>query len=564
MTAALDAYLRALWNTPVRTAALGRAQAEADVPPRPVLCGRPPDEDAVLQLPLHAPFATQPGWAQAAASHAAAHWRFGGAPLPRAGLKPIQQALFATLEDARVEALALRELPGLRALWLPFHAGHDAAAGAGFEALLARLARCLLDPAHDDPHPWVAKARAACRDTAGSFALLNAQAVRRVASLLGNDIGQMRLPFNARTWRVHAAYRDDGSWLWLPDDRQPPSDTPLDAAGGEGTRADPATGAPPMPVDASARPDGGGAGMAGPAAATEPVATYAEWDHRIARYRADWCHVHVPDLPPATGTTLDKPTDRRVARALAGLRGAPRRSGGRAAEGDDFHPAALVDARIAQRLRHAGDGRVYRRVEHPAPPLAVLVLLDTSASTADAAPGGLPLLDGIRAAARDTALALEALGHRCALAAFASRGRQRVEVPWIKHWRDPARSPAVAARLAALASGGSTRLGAVLRHGTALSLADAARHPGARRLVVLVTDGEPHDIDIHDPVYLGADLRRAAAEARARGVAAHALVLAPGDARALAAHLGRTACAGLDRPGDLPQRLVQLLRPGGA
>ena len=40
---------------------------------------------------------------------------------PLRQLKPIQVALVSLIEDARVEQLALREMPGLRRLWLPFH-----------------------------------------------------------------------------------------------------------------------------------------------------------------------------------------------------------------------------------------------------------------------------------------------------------------------------------------------------------------------------------------------------------------------------------------------------------
>lgn len=196
----------------------------------------------------------------------------------------------------------------------------------------------------------------------------------------------------------------------------------------------------------------------------------------------------------------------------------------------------------------------------PAPPLAVLLLLDASASTArQTAAGGATLLDEIRDAAFDAGVALQTLGHRCASWAFASDGRHRVDMPCLKHWDEPAHAPSVARRMAALRSTGSTRLGAVLRHATAVCTADALRHPGWQRVIVLVTDGEPHDIDVPNPAYLGADLRRAAAEARAKGLAVRALVLPPGDARALAPMLGPACCASLGRVAVLPQVLPRLL-----
>ncbi|MDB5846439.1 MAG: hypothetical protein JWP29_191, partial [Rhodoferax sp.] len=253
-------------------------------------------------------------------------------------------------------------------------------------------------------------------------------------------------------------------------------------------------------------------------------------------------------------------TPRRLVQALAGLQGAALRTGSRAREGDDLHFGALVDTRIARHLRQPPDPRIYRRVLRPAPPLAVLLLLDASASTARQAEGtGPTLLEAICEAALKASAALQTLGHRSALSAFASDGRHRIDMPCLKAWDEPAQAPIVARRMAALRSAGSTRLGTVLRHGMALCAADALRHPGWHRLIVLVTDGEPHDIDAPNPGYLRADLRRATVEARQGGVAVCALVLPPGDAKGLAQMLGAGSCAPLQHAAELPRRLPGLL-----
>ena len=552
MTSSLPPYVCALWNTTLRIAPLQASLNEADVPPRPILSGADP---RVLHLPLHATFAQSDSWRQAAASHAAAHWKFGGPPMPRGTLKPVQQALLGVLEDARVEWLALQELPGLRELWLPFHTGPGAAQGSGFEALLGRLARTLLDPKHDDPHPWVSKARGVFLAPGGeSPSLLTSEAVRQAASLLGADIGHMRLPFNARTYRVHAAYRDDNSHLWQQDAELPPSDTPLE--GGEGASAAPdEASAESMAVPSAPMP--GDHGVAGHAEV--PLAVYREWDQVIGRYRPAWCTVYAPPLGSA-GTAAVHPAPRRLVQALAGLQGAAVRTGGRTREGDELHFGALVDSRIALRLRQPVDTRIYRRVLRPAPPLAVLLLVDASASTGRCVEGAAStLLEAMQAAALQASAALQTLGHRSALWAFASDGRHRIGLPCLKDWDEPARSPDVARRVAALRSVGSTRLGAVLRHGVALCEGDALRHLGWRRVIVFVTDGEPHDVDVPNSAYLGADLRRAAQEAHGRGLAVRALVLPPGEPRALARLLGAGTCAALPQATELPRCLPGLL-----
>ncbi|MFZ3159056.1 MAG: VWA domain-containing protein [Rhodoferax sp.] len=552
-------YLRALWGANPQLAVLGPAPGEADVPPRAILSGRSP-QGQTLHLPVHAEFMHPPPVGLAIASHAAAHWHFGGPPVPRGHLKPVQQALLGVLEDARVEWWALQALPGLRELWLPFHVGENAARGNGFEALLGRLAHSLLDPSHVDAHPWVAKARAVFFAPDGqTLALRTAQEVRQAASLLGHDIGQMRLPFNARTYRVHAAYRDDNSYLWLADPDLPPSDTPLQSDLGVSAQPDDAS---TPPLDLPANPMGSpGSGLAPPLEQPDtPVAVYPEWDHRISRYRTAWCQVYAaPRLPTPASTppaSLPRRVPERLVQALAGLRGDAVRTGGRAYEGEDIHPGALVDVGIDLRLHQLPDPRIYRRVWRPPPPLAVLLLLDASASTGRAAADGqLTLRDQISAAAGDALAALETLGHRTALWSFSSWGRQRIDMPCLKHWDEPAS----AHRLSTLGCGGSSRMGAAVRHGLALLAADAARQPRWKRVLLLVTDGELHDIDVHDQAYLPADLRRAAQEARQQKVSLRCLAVPPGDTRVLTQLLGSGSGGLVRNLAELPQRLAGLL-----
>ncbi|MDR7152090.1 hypothetical protein J2W49_004066 [Hydrogenophaga palleronii] len=477
----------------------------------------------------------------AMAAHAAAHLRFGGAPQPRTGLKPVQQALLGVLEDARVEWLALQELPGLRAVWWAFHADAAAQRGAGFEDLLARLSAGLLYPAHDDPHAWVARVRRMFYESDGySIALRTPTQVREAASVLGHDIGQMRLPFNARTYTVHARYRDDNIHLWLPDDSLPPSDMPLHA-----DAPPPSQGPPAAPPEQ---------------ALTEPDAVYAEWDHRIGRYRPRWCSVYdvaVPQGPTAWQPGALVPGERSLAWRLARIGGALRRGSDRSIDGDELHAVALVDFALDHRGGRTPDPRVYHRPSRPSPPLAVLFLLDASASTA--IPGGREgdLLGRIQHSAATAALALQRLGHRSSLWSFSSQGRHRIDMPCLKPWDGDL------AAMPRLRGGGSTRLGAALRHALYLSVQDEQLNPGWRRVVVVLTDGEPHDVDVHDPAYLTADLQRAAREAARRGVAVRALVFEPGEGGALVSALGPDGVRRCRTQADLPRALTQLLTASG-
>jgi nitric oxide reductase activation protein len=137
----------------------------------------------------------------------------------------------------------------------------------------------------------------------------------------------------------------------------------------------------------------------------------------------------------------------------------------------------------------------------------------------------------LQAAARSaaaTALALQAMGVPCVVAAFSSNGRQAVRLTTVKTLHQPA-DDTLAARLLALGSGGSTRLGAALRHAAARLMAASGSGSGTgsagARWVLLLSDGQPHDIDVHDPRYLVDDARHAVQAARRRAVRMACLTL---------------------------------------
>ncbi|MEO8808429.1 MAG: hypothetical protein ABI433_20285 [Burkholderiaceae bacterium] len=142
----LQRYLRTLWSV---------VPALDDAEQGPFIVGQ------TIHLPAHRPAADRAGawrWYRASAAHAAGHLAYSPPVFDGRGLGPIARALLGLLEDARVEALACRELPGLRRLWVPLHTATPLD-GDGFEALLLRLARGLIDSGYDDPHPWVQKGR---------------------------------------------------------------------------------------------------------------------------------------------------------------------------------------------------------------------------------------------------------------------------------------------------------------------------------------------------------------------------------------------------------------------
>ena len=484
-TAALPPYLRSLWNIAPALLDIAEPQAaRAFVSPLGLHLPRqqPPDVPAGLSAEA---------WREATAAHAAAHLVFSRQRFDPAGLGPIPQAILGALEDARVDWLASRELPGLRRLWLRFHALDAPSALPGFEELLRRLGRALLDPAHDDPHPWVAKGRHLFfADTDGQvLALCRPDALRQAATRLGHDIGQMRLSFNARTYQVAPGYRDDNSCLWLTDPKRTDSVHEIDAG--------------PPPADAASAP----------AEAPPPPAQrhlYPEWDRHVPLLRPRWCAVL--DAPAAAARPAGAMPPRRRARTPHTLQRRRRQPDGLA-----FDLDALVDAQVALRRGATPPAHVYLGQRASPTVGTMLVLIDSSASTARAlADGSGSLLDAARRIAWDAA----ARWPRSAIHASCSDGRHAVHYARIKDFGQPL-DEACWQRLSGLPSRLSTRLGTALRHATRL-LADCR---GGPRRLLLITDGRPQDVDVHDPRYLPEDARHAVTEARRCGVQAQCLGL---------------------------------------
>jgi nitric oxide reductase activation protein len=475
-------------------------------------------------------------------------------------LKPVQIALVSLVEDARVEQRAIAVFPGLRRLWLPFHRAAPSAALIG-PVLLARLSRALIDPDYHDDNGWVGKGQKlffAAREHWGDPAMS-----RAIGGLLANDLGQMRVQFNARTYVAEPLYRDDNLGLWDFGDA---------ATGGlvevyesvriersdndRGERQDEAlseeTGAEPagrVRLLESAEDEVG-----------VPVARYPEWDYLIGADRADWATLveftTAPgDLRSVAGVLEKYPL--LAGRITALIRSAkvsrPVRLR-RQPEGDRLDLDACIAAAVSRRQGDAPDPRVYATLTRRHRDLSVLVLLDVSRSTNDLM---LSARETVLAVERDaTALlahAMQGLGDPFAIHAFCSDGRSEVRYHRIKDFGSPY-DDAAKRRLAGLSGKLSTRIGAALRHAGG-ELAQQATH---RRLLLVVTDGEPSDIDVGDKRYLVEDARKAVRSLMHRGIDVFCVGLDGQGDSYLTRIFERRNVLQIDRVERLPEKLPML------
>jgi nitric oxide reductase NorD protein len=282
---------------------------------------------------------------------------------------------------------------------------------------------------------------------------------------------------------------------------------------------------------------------------------YPEWDGRRRRYRPDWCTVQEIDVPPQRISMLARPDVHSLRRPLTRL-GIGLDRAHRQTQGDDIDVDAAVEARVETLAGSPPDEAVYLDNLRSRRDLAVLVLLDVSGSVAEAGTLGLTVHEQQRSAAAALTIALHGLGDRVALYAFQSQGRSAVHVMPVKRF-DGNLDAMVMRRLSDLTPGAYSRLGAAIRHGTAIITEKAGT---SRRLLVVMSDGLAYDHG-YERWYGAADARRALGEARRRGIGCLCLTIgAATDSGELARVFGSAAHASIPRPDQLANVVGPLFR----
>ena len=241
---------------------------------------------------------------------------------------------------------------------------------------------------------------------------------------------------------------------------------------------------------------------------------YPEWDYKARRYHARHCGV-VAGFAPATGEDWRPDAAalsriKRIRKQFEALRHRPAILRGEV-DGSELDLEALVRSRADFRANGCGSDRIYcarRRVERD---LSVALLVDVSLST-DSWIANRRVLDIEKEAVLTLAHGLAASGDDYGIFTFTSRRRDWVKVDCVKDFDEPFGTlPSV--RIAALKPEFYTRTGAAIRHMNAKLKA----RPNGHRLLLVLTDGKPNDVDHYEGRYGVEDTRRAVLEARRDG-----------------------------------------------
>ena len=279
--------------------------------------------------------------------------------------------------------------------------------------------------------------------------------------------------------------------------------------------------------------------------------TYPEWNHRAGAMMPDHTSVLEAEGEPGAGFTPDPRLVARVRRQFAPLH--PRRVLlSRQIDGTDLDLDAIVASQADLRSGHTGSDRVWQASRATARELSVAILTDCSRST-EAAIGDTSVIDTSRHALAALAAGIDTAGDRLGIWGFASLRRDRVFLTRAKSFAEPM-SPAVTARIGGFRPGHYTRLGAALRHASAMLAAETA----ARRLLLVLTDGKPNDLDHYEGTHGIEDSRMAVREARALGHAVHGVVVDADGQDWFARIFGRGGFTLLPEPSRLLRALPEI------
>ncbi len=541
----LDLYLRGLWQASEQLVPYSTAfdELRRPVPYYDKLGMRIPDVYDDILLPHPDPLAEGVGEIRitgldryrATLAHMVGHRRWTTAQIAD-NWSPFQRMAVEFFEDCRIETLLCRVYPGLKRVFLALHPkpAEDACDPETTSCLrlrLAMLSRALLDPNHS------------YRDADLLAFSERFHALMEQGESNTKEIAVLALSYVAKTRRqsdqlarVHFAdtvvdYRDDNRHMWLFIEES--DDEEMFEKEKKRTPSDEHKGLPPR--------------------------HYPEWDYQSLTYRPDWCSVYEALHPKGNSADIDRLLEKhaalakRLKRILDLLKPQEKVRIRYQEEGSeldldvairsliDFKGGANPDPRI--NMSHRTDGRN----------IAVMLLLDLSESLNEKAHGSeQTILELSQEAVSLLAWAVEQLGDPFAIAGFHSNTRHDVRYLHIKgygeRWGDDAK-----ARLAAMQAGYSTRMGAAMRHAAHYLKA----RPADKKLMLILTDGQPSDIDTNDEQLLIEDSRQAVKELDRDGIFTYCISLDPKADEYVSGIFGRQYTV-IDNIQRLPEKLPEL------
>jgi hypothetical protein len=419
-------------------------------------------------------------------------------------LSPFQRIAAEHLEDSRIEYLMLKEYPGMRKLLLALHpvpveGDCDNEKESCIRHRLAMLSRAILDENHGYKNEYVLasveKFYQAMSESDSSTEAMRDIAISFVARtrLQSDQLPKMHFE------NTEVDYRDDNRHMWIfIEENDEAEDFEHREKKAEQLETD---GLPPR--------------------------HYPEWDYKTNTFKPDWVTLYESVHPSTNSADIDAILDKHKALAkllkaiLDSLKPQQKVRVRYQEEGSELDLDVAIRSLIDYKCGAQPDPRINMSHENDGRDIAVMLLLDLSASLNDKPEGSdQTILELSQEAVSLLAWTIEQLGDKYAIAGFHSDTRHNVRYYHLKGYSEHF-DDAVKGRLAAMDAGFSTRMGGAIRHASHYLEAQKAD----KKLMLILTDGEPSDIDVDDEQYLISDTKKAIDELSSKGMSSYCISL---------------------------------------
>ncbi|WP_029406682.1 nitric oxide reductase activation protein NorD [Thiomicrorhabdus sp. Milos-T2] len=517
---------------------------------------------------------------RAMAAHLASHLCYSKAAISMEQLTPQQMFFIEIIEDARVEYNAIKDFPGLKNLWMKvIRASQDQIVldPKSTAYRLEQLALKLMDPKFDlqDEQLMIVadKFYAEIDDN-----LDNEKWSWDLGILLHNvlNISTNKWVSLTELNKQRFGYRDDNRFVWASEEW-----AEMEGSGSayqETVRKHVSVmemineidselvdvdhdevwvlGSELMPYEDNGISWNEMEGI-------EPVSDpyhYHEWDYRVQLHRPSWVTLYERRAKKGDPELYDRILEankgiaHRIKQIVDKLQAVGLQRIRRIEDGDELDLNACVEAITAIRMGEEPDPRITMKNVIRSREVSVVILLDLSESTNETvADTDRTILEVTQEAAILVSHAINGIGDQFAVHGFSSDGRHDLQYVRFKQFEDSFDSE-VHARLAGMQGGLSTRMGGAMRHaGHYLE-----QQNSKQKLLLVITDGEPADIDEQDGQYLKQDAKKAVEELQSKGIHSYCLTIDQYADKYVQNIFGQNRYAIVDDVMKLPEKLPQL------
>ncbi|TDR23386.1 nitric oxide reductase activation protein NorD [Marinicella litoralis] len=281
-----------------------------------------------------------------------------------------------------------------------------------------------------------------------------------------------------------------------------------------------------------------------------------EWQHKKQQLVNDYCSLQLMQITASESVTWPHQLQRQaqqLKRQFEALK--PQRQWlNQQTDGEEPDLLSFIDYTADKRAgRSNTDPKLYRNLQHKQRDLCSLILTDLSLSTDAYINDEKKVIDVIRDALYLFSESLDAAQERFAIAGFASRKRSHVRYYPIKRF-DQKYDDLIRGRIHAIQPSYYTRMGTAIRYATQALLEEKSK----QKLLLILTDGKPNDLDQYEGRYGLEDTKMAVKEAKQKGIVPFCVSIDHEAYDYLPYIFGSQSFFHIKNAAELPRKLPQL------